>query len=105
MPHPPTSAEDGAGARSPVIKVRVRELRQLFNATGPSPFRERDLDPRAEEFIVDQNTASTDAWRSDWPSVSAAGAQTARVAADTAGDESVKLRSSGHGVGSPDPLA
>ena len=43
-------------ARSPelqVIEVRVAELRQLFNAIDPSPFRERDLDPRAEEFIVD----------------------------------------------------
>ncbi len=35
-----------------VIEVRVSELRQLFNAIDPSPFRERDLDPRAEEFIV-----------------------------------------------------
>jgi hypothetical protein len=36
-----------------VIEVRVAELRQLFNAIDPSPFRERDLDPQAEEFIVD----------------------------------------------------
>ena len=34
------------------IEVRVAELRQLFHAIDPSPFRERDLDPRAEEFIV-----------------------------------------------------
>ena len=39
-------------APSPVIEVRVTELRQLFNAMDPSPFRERDLDPRAEAFIV-----------------------------------------------------
>jgi hypothetical protein len=32
--------------------VRVSELRQIFNAIDPSPFRERDLDPRAEEFII-----------------------------------------------------
>jgi hypothetical protein len=38
---------------SRVIEVRVAELRQLFNAIDPSPFRERDLDPRAEEFIVE----------------------------------------------------
>jgi hypothetical protein len=25
----------------------------LFNAIDPSPFRERDLDPNAEEFIVE----------------------------------------------------
>lgn len=33
--------------------MRVADLRQLFDAIDPSPFRERDLDPRAEEFIVD----------------------------------------------------
>jgi hypothetical protein len=42
-----------------VIEVRVAELRQLFNAIDPSPFRERDLDPRAEEFIVE--------WAGDLP--------------------------------------
>ncbi len=36
-----------------LIEVRVTELRQLFNAIDPSPFRERDLDPRAEQFIVE----------------------------------------------------
>ena len=36
-----------------VIEVRVAELRQLFDAIDPSPFRKRDLDPRAEAFIVD----------------------------------------------------
>src|SRR5262245_9050235 len=34
------------------IHVRVGELRQLFNSIDPSPFRERDLDPDCEEFIV-----------------------------------------------------
>ena len=37
---------------SNVIEVRVAELRQLFHSIDPSPFRERDLDPRAETFIV-----------------------------------------------------
>lgn len=35
-----------------VIEVHVRELKQLFNSIDPSPFRNRDLDPKAEEFIV-----------------------------------------------------
>src|SRR6201982_403262 len=35
-----------------VIEVQVGELRQLFDAIDPSPFRDRDLDPKAEEFIV-----------------------------------------------------
>ena len=43
----------------PGLEIRVAELRQLFNAIDPSPFRQRDLDPRAEEFIVD--------WASDLP--------------------------------------
>jgi hypothetical protein len=42
-----------------LIEVRVSELRQIFNAIDPSPFRERDLDPRAEEFIVE--------WAKDLP--------------------------------------
>ena len=29
------------------------ELDQLFNAMDPAPFRERDLDPNAEAFIVE----------------------------------------------------
>jgi hypothetical protein len=36
-----------------VIEVHVGELDQLFNAIDPAPFRERDLDPKAEEFIVE----------------------------------------------------
>jgi hypothetical protein len=47
-----SSAGDTIPPQCRVIEVRVAELRQLFNAIDPSPFRERDLDPRAEEFIV-----------------------------------------------------
>ena len=32
--------------------MHVAELKQLFNAIDPSPFREKDLDSNAEEFIV-----------------------------------------------------
>ncbi len=35
------------------IEVHVAELKQLFNEMDPAPFRERDLDPNAEEFIVE----------------------------------------------------
>ncbi len=35
------------------IEIHVGELRQLYNAMDPAPFRERDLDPKAEEYIVD----------------------------------------------------
>ena len=47
------SGGDAIATGSRVIEVRVAELRQLFNAIDPSPFRERDLDPNAEQFIVD----------------------------------------------------
>ena len=40
---------DAAGLER--IEVRVRELQQLFNSIDPSPFRERDLDAAADEFI------------------------------------------------------
>lgn len=45
----PASAGDAIPPKCEVIEVRVAELRQLFNAIDPSPFRERDLDDlRAE---------------------------------------------------------
>lgn len=34
------------------IEIRVSELAELFDTLDPYPFRERDLDRRAEEFIV-----------------------------------------------------
>ena len=54
------SAGDQIPPGSHLVEVRVTELRQLFNAIDPSPFRERDLDPKAEAFIVE--------WSSDFPS-------------------------------------
>src|SRR5688500_18507334 len=53
------SAGDVIATGSRVIEIRVAELRQLFNAIDPSPFRQRDLDQRAEQFIVE--------WASDLP--------------------------------------
>lgn len=49
----PQSAGDTIPGDCHVMEVRVTELRQLFHSIDPSPFRERDLDPRAEQFIVD----------------------------------------------------
>ena len=48
----PASAGDPIPPNCEVIEVHVAELKQLFNAIDPSPFREKDLDPDAEEFIV-----------------------------------------------------
>lgn len=36
-----------------LIEVNLREVRQLFNHLDPAPFREKDLDPAAEAYIVD----------------------------------------------------
>ena len=42
-----------------MIELELRELAQLFHSMDPSPFHERDLDPKAEEFIV--------GWANDYP--------------------------------------
>ena len=36
-----------------VIRMHLRELTQLFDSLDHSPFREKDLDPNAEAYIVD----------------------------------------------------
>ena len=46
------AAGDEIPRRCQVIELRVGELRQLFNSIDPSPFHRRDLDPKADEFIV-----------------------------------------------------
>jgi hypothetical protein len=55
----PRVTGDAIPDRAHRIEVRVTELRRLFNEIDPLPFRERDLDPRAEEFIL--------AWSRDLP--------------------------------------
>lgn len=35
-----------------VVEVRVEEVIQLFDTLDPFPFRERDLDKDAEDYIV-----------------------------------------------------
>ena len=46
-------AKSTAGLKSDTGLYTVEKLQQLFNAIDPSSFRERDVDPRAREFIVD----------------------------------------------------
>ena len=60
MTHEATTVNEGPPAGGDplppgcvTIEVHVAELKQLFNSMDPSPFRERDLDPNAEEFIVE----------------------------------------------------
>ena len=45
MPEHPAPAESD-------IEIRVDDISQLFHSLDPFPFRERDLDKDAEEFIV-----------------------------------------------------
>jgi hypothetical protein len=40
--------EDGVA----LIEIRLNTVNQLFNALDPAPFREKDLDADAEEYIV-----------------------------------------------------
>lgn len=55
----PASAGSGDSiARPPadgpvVLELHLAELRQIFDSMDPAPFRERDLDPKANEYIVD----------------------------------------------------
>ena len=35
-----------------LIEVHVGDLKQIFHSLDPTPFRVRDLDPKAEEFIA-----------------------------------------------------
>jgi hypothetical protein len=50
--HMPISAPRDLPGGHARIEVHVGELKQLFNSMDPTPFRERDLDPQAEEFIA-----------------------------------------------------
>ena len=52
MTHDNPSAGDPIPENCKVIEIHVAEMKQLFYAIDPSPFREKDLDPRADEFIV-----------------------------------------------------
>ncbi|MDQ1276952.1 MAG: hypothetical protein QG610_2531, partial [Euryarchaeota archaeon] len=38
-------------AGRPVIELELKSLMQLFDSFDPAPFREKDLDPEAEEYI------------------------------------------------------
>jgi len=62
-PSPPNAARAGSSAPAASgvasaasrseLQLYLRETAQLFNSMDPAPFRERDLDPNAEAYIVD----------------------------------------------------
>jgi len=47
---PKTAGADHAHPH--LIRLKLRDISQLFNSMDPSPFMEKDLDDDAEEFIV-----------------------------------------------------
>ena len=47
------AAADGGSGRRDVLDLYLADTRQLFNSLDPAPFRQRDLDPNAEAYIVD----------------------------------------------------
>jgi hypothetical protein len=47
---PRHAAADPAHSHS--IKLKLRDINQLFNSMDPSPFIEKDLDDNAVEFIM-----------------------------------------------------
>jgi hypothetical protein len=47
------AAPQAGGGRVARLDIHVGEIRQLFNSMDAAPFRERDLDPNAEQFIVE----------------------------------------------------
>jgi len=55
----PGTVSTGRG-HAHIIKLKLRDMSQLFNSMDPSPFIERDLDDDAEEFIV--------SWAQEFPS-------------------------------------
>jgi len=47
------AAPQAGGGRVARLDIHVSEIRQFFNSMDAAPFRERDLDPNAEQFIVE----------------------------------------------------
>lgn len=84
----PASSGDTLPADCEIIEIRVPELRRLFNAIDPSPFHDRDLDPGAEEFIVN--------WAKEASRSAALGLRVTLERPKGASDESALLRESVH---------
>jgi hypothetical protein len=53
MTAPAAPAEAAPRPGTAWLDIRVGEVRQLFNAMDPAPFRERDIDPNAENYILE----------------------------------------------------
>jgi hypothetical protein len=49
---PASPPVEGFPPNCALIEVHVTDLKQLYDSLDPTPFHKRDLDPKAEEFIV-----------------------------------------------------
>lgn len=47
-----TAIQRAAPSGRALLELRVAGLRQIFDSMDPAPFRERDLDPKASDYIV-----------------------------------------------------
>jgi hypothetical protein len=45
-----------------LIEIHLHNVGKLFDTLDPSPFREKDLDPNADEFIVDSARELPSSW-------------------------------------------
>jgi hypothetical protein len=52
MPEGPKLGVNDVNTSAEAIELRVNDIGQLFQSLDPYPFRERDLDKEAEEYIV-----------------------------------------------------
>jgi len=84
----PETAGDPLPRDCELIEVHVAELKQLFNSMDASTFRERDLDPDAEEFIV--------GWAREAPRGSRLALQVGLDRAPGLAEESAALREAVH---------
>jgi hypothetical protein len=50
---PTTHADDAEVQPGTTLRLRLSDLRRLFNSMDPAPFRERDLDAAAAAYIID----------------------------------------------------
>lgn len=83
-----SAAGDLIPANSRIIDVRVTDFLQVFNAIDPAPLRDRDLDPRIEEFVVE--------WSRDLPRQAQLALLVRLNRSADPGDEAVLLRDSVH---------
>jgi len=53
MPTEPLTPVYRVEGTDTLIEIRLREVRQLFHTLDPAPFREKDLDEAAEQYLLE----------------------------------------------------